>query len=178
MSVRGCACTLGSHPSPAWWQSGHAADCKSAYAGSIPTQASSISRQPASAGFLLRTRSGAACRRRRAPSGRRRSGRPPARILRPHRMSPLQRQLTAMSVGSRRSGQGAHAARSPTPPHPPMAASIRPDPLALPAPDASPIARRPWRRLPAERSQQGLRSSGTESDATVEGPGGGPDGYP
>jgi hypothetical protein len=26
--------------SPAWWQSGHAADCKSAYAGSIPTQAS------------------------------------------------------------------------------------------------------------------------------------------
>ena|GEM_PF-3447164 len=27
--------------SPAWWQSGHAADCKSAYAGSIPTQASS-----------------------------------------------------------------------------------------------------------------------------------------
>ena len=24
----------------AWWQSGHAADCKSAYAGSIPTQAS------------------------------------------------------------------------------------------------------------------------------------------
>ncbi len=26
--------------SPAWWQSGHVADCKSAYAGSIPTQAS------------------------------------------------------------------------------------------------------------------------------------------
>src|SRR5690606_17084163 len=26
--------------SPAWWQSGYAADCKSAYAGSIPTQAS------------------------------------------------------------------------------------------------------------------------------------------
>ena len=25
---------------PAWWQSGYAADCKSAYAGSIPTQAS------------------------------------------------------------------------------------------------------------------------------------------
>ena len=28
------------------------------------------------------------------------------------------------------------------------------------------------------RSPHGLRSSGTESDATVEGPGGGPDGYP
>ena len=28
--------------SPAWWQSGHAADCKSAYAGSIPTQASNL----------------------------------------------------------------------------------------------------------------------------------------
>ena len=27
-------------PSPAWWQSGHAAACKAVYAGSIPTQAS------------------------------------------------------------------------------------------------------------------------------------------
>jgi len=25
------------HQAMAWWQSGHAADCKSAYAGSIPT---------------------------------------------------------------------------------------------------------------------------------------------
>ena len=25
---------------PAWWQSGYAEDCKSLYAGSIPTQAS------------------------------------------------------------------------------------------------------------------------------------------
>ena len=37
--------------SPAWWQSGYAADCKSAYAGSIPTQASisrtgSVTRSP------------------------------------------------------------------------------------------------------------------------------------
>ncbi len=30
--------------SPAWWQSGYAADCKSAYAGSIPTQASNSNR--------------------------------------------------------------------------------------------------------------------------------------
>ena len=30
----------------AWWQSGHAADCKSAYAGSIPTLASTFFRRP------------------------------------------------------------------------------------------------------------------------------------
>ncbi len=29
---------------PAWWQSGYAEDCKSLYAGSIPTQASKIKR--------------------------------------------------------------------------------------------------------------------------------------
>lgn len=31
---------------PAWWQSGYAADCKSAYAGSIPTQASISVQRP------------------------------------------------------------------------------------------------------------------------------------
>mgnify|MGYP007112205307 CR=1 FL=1 len=67
MQARGYNCPASSHPSkprpagvsyfwidpfarnrldplrgtpPAWWQSGHAADCKSVYAGSIPTQAS------------------------------------------------------------------------------------------------------------------------------------------
>jgi hypothetical protein len=51
--------------SPAWWQSGYAAACKAAYAGSIPTQASSFAKTrlggffvfnelgPASADFLL-----------------------------------------------------------------------------------------------------------------------------
>ena len=34
------ACRFASPLRVAWWQSGHAADCKSAYAGSIPTQAS------------------------------------------------------------------------------------------------------------------------------------------
>src|SRR5258707_5885518 len=29
-------------PCAAWWQSGYAADCKSAYAGSIPAQASTV----------------------------------------------------------------------------------------------------------------------------------------
>ena len=32
-------------PSPAWWQSGHAAACKAVYAGSIPTQASILFRK-------------------------------------------------------------------------------------------------------------------------------------
>ncbi len=36
--------------SGAWWQSGYAADCKSAYAGSIPTQAST---EPRTARFFL-----------------------------------------------------------------------------------------------------------------------------
>src|SRR5690606_1003487 len=35
---------------PAGWQSGYAADCKSAYAGSIPTPASSFRSSPASSG--------------------------------------------------------------------------------------------------------------------------------
>ena len=30
----------------AWWQSGYAEDCKSLYAGSIPTQASKFKRPP------------------------------------------------------------------------------------------------------------------------------------
>ena len=32
--------------SPAWWQSGYAADCKSVHAGSIPTQASRFKAKP------------------------------------------------------------------------------------------------------------------------------------
>ena len=112
MSVRGCACTIGSHPSPAWWQSGHAADCKSAYAGSIPTQASSISRQPASAGFLLEARAGIACRRHRVLSGRWRNGMPPA----PHPASPpdgasAEAPLTALSDRPISQGRAADAAR-------------------------------------------------------------------
>ena len=49
------SCFIGS---PAWWQSGHAADCKSAYAGSIPTQASILIQtiSPPTAGFLLSAR--------------------------------------------------------------------------------------------------------------------------
>ena len=43
--------SLAQSPS-AWWQSGYAADCKSAYAGSIPTQASIFQ-----AGFQKVTRS-------------------------------------------------------------------------------------------------------------------------
>ena len=37
---------------PAGWQSGYAADCKSAYAGSIPTSASSFRRKPGIAGLF------------------------------------------------------------------------------------------------------------------------------
>ena len=49
----------------AGWQSGYAADCKSAYAGSIPTSASIIpmeSGNPASAGFLVLHAPQPACR--------------------------------------------------------------------------------------------------------------------
>jgi hypothetical protein len=41
---------------PAWWQSGHAAACKAAYAGSIPTQASSSSRYRATARYWKKPR--------------------------------------------------------------------------------------------------------------------------
>jgi hypothetical protein len=39
--------------SPAWWQSGYAADCKSAYAGSIPTQASSTTKPDRKVGLFV-----------------------------------------------------------------------------------------------------------------------------
>ena len=37
----------------AWWQSGYAEDCKSLYAGSIPTQASNFQRATMSLFFFV-----------------------------------------------------------------------------------------------------------------------------
>ena len=46
---------------PAGWQSGYAADCKSAYAGSIPTSASNQASIPAAAGIFVCSGRGAPC---------------------------------------------------------------------------------------------------------------------
>ncbi len=51
--------------SPAWWQSGYAAACKAAYAGSIPTQASIFR-------FICEASSAAAARSDTTPAARRR----------------------------------------------------------------------------------------------------------
>src|SRR3546814_15648140 len=51
--------SIRSSKSPAWWQSGYAAACKAAYAGSIPTQASNSQSGPQA----LRARAGKTGRR-------------------------------------------------------------------------------------------------------------------
>jgi hypothetical protein len=107
-----------SKKSPAWWQSGHVAACKAAYAGSIPTQASpSQTRQP-SPSFAMRASIRHACSARMAKSVDARDlkslGRKamPVRVrLRAPSQHPIHPQTAASFAGTGHRGWVARASR-------------------------------------------------------------------